>query len=137
MAESISFPLKLWLFFNYSKARKALTERQKDLEMKTQQLEVKLSNKTEEEIKKARRKSTQAGECPCPSAAGGERSPVGSRSRVGCNCPPTCALLGFYDCSYKIQVIRATNLFGIKSSQETSPVFPSQMSQNYYFADWG
>ncbi|XP_068769343.1 growth arrest-specific protein 7 isoform X5 [Struthio camelus] len=45
-----------------SKARKALTERQKDLEMKTQQLEVKLSNKTEEEIKKARRKSTQAGD---------------------------------------------------------------------------
>lgn len=45
-----------------SKARKALTERQKDLEMKTQQLETKLSNKTEEEIKKARRKSTQAGE---------------------------------------------------------------------------
>uniref|UniRef100_A0A8C6YJL7 Growth arrest specific 7 n=1 Tax=Naja naja TaxID=35670 RepID=A0A8C6YJL7_NAJNA len=44
------------------KARKALTERQKDLEMKTQQLEIKLSNKTEEEIKKARRKSTQAGE---------------------------------------------------------------------------
>ncbi|NWR22513.1 GAS7 protein, partial [Emberiza fucata] len=43
-------------------ARKALTERQKDLEMKTQQLEVKLSNKTEEEIKKARRKSTQAGD---------------------------------------------------------------------------
>lgn len=39
-----------------------MTERQKDLEMKTQQLEVKLSNKTEEEIKKARRKSTQAGE---------------------------------------------------------------------------
>ncbi|XP_006029409.2 growth arrest-specific protein 7 [Alligator sinensis] len=44
------------------KARKALTERQKDLEMKTQQLETKLSNKTEEEIKKARRKSTQAGD---------------------------------------------------------------------------
>ncbi|XP_071881909.1 growth arrest-specific protein 7 isoform X2 [Anas platyrhynchos] len=44
------------------KARKALTERQKDLEAKTQQLEVKLSNKTEEEIKKARRKSTQAGD---------------------------------------------------------------------------
>ncbi|NXA56185.1 GAS7 protein, partial [Nothocercus julius] len=44
------------------KARKALTERQKDLETKTQQLEVKLSNKTEEEIKKARRKSTQAGD---------------------------------------------------------------------------
>lgn len=45
-----------------------MTERQKDLEMKTQQLEVKLSNKTEEEIKKARRKSTQAGEYLCPSA---------------------------------------------------------------------
>lgn len=30
--------------------------------MKTQQLEIKLTNKTEEEIKKARRKSTQAGE---------------------------------------------------------------------------
>ncbi|KAM9120252.1 growth arrest-specific protein 7 isoform 2-T2 [Pangshura tecta] len=44
------------------KARKALTERQKDLEMKTQQLEIKLSNKAEEEIKKARRKSTQAGD---------------------------------------------------------------------------
>lgn len=29
--------------------------------MKTQQLEIKLSNKTEEDIKKARRKSTQAG----------------------------------------------------------------------------
>ncbi|MBZ3888927.1 Growth arrest-specific protein 7 [Sciurus carolinensis] len=42
------------------KARKALTERQRDLEMKTQQLEIKLSNKTEEDIKKARRKSTQA-----------------------------------------------------------------------------
>ncbi|XP_033895602.1 growth arrest-specific protein 7 isoform X2 [Acipenser ruthenus] len=44
------------------KARKALTDRQKDLEMKTQQLEIKLSNKTEEDIKKARRKSTQAGD---------------------------------------------------------------------------
>ncbi|EPY86760.1 growth arrest-specific protein 7 [Camelus ferus] len=43
-------------------ARKALTERQRDLEMKTQQLEIKLSNKTEEDIKKARRKSTQAGD---------------------------------------------------------------------------
>uniref|UniRef100_A0A8D2CPC6 F-BAR domain-containing protein n=1 Tax=Sciurus vulgaris TaxID=55149 RepID=A0A8D2CPC6_SCIVU len=42
------------------KARKALTERQRDLEMKTQQLEIKLSNKTEEDIKKAQRKSTQA-----------------------------------------------------------------------------
>uniref|UniRef100_A0A3Q3ENY7 Growth arrest specific 7 n=1 Tax=Kryptolebias marmoratus TaxID=37003 RepID=A0A3Q3ENY7_KRYMA len=44
------------------KARKALTDRQKDLELKTQQLETKLSNKSEEEIKKARRKSTQAGD---------------------------------------------------------------------------
>ncbi|XP_040186812.1 growth arrest-specific protein 7 isoform X2 [Rana temporaria] len=44
------------------KARKALAERQKDLEVKTQQLEIKLSNKTEEDIKKARRKSTQAGD---------------------------------------------------------------------------
>ncbi|XP_043439054.1 growth arrest-specific protein 7 isoform X5 [Prionailurus bengalensis] len=44
------------------KARKALTERQRDLEIKTQQLEIKLSNKTEEDIKKARRKSTQAGD---------------------------------------------------------------------------
>uniref|UniRef100_A0A672HVL5 Growth arrest-specific 7a n=1 Tax=Salarias fasciatus TaxID=181472 RepID=A0A672HVL5_SALFA len=41
------------------KARKALADRQKDLEVKTQQLEIKLSNKTEEDIKKARRKSTQ------------------------------------------------------------------------------
>ncbi|MBN3310793.1 GAS7 protein, partial [Amia calva] len=44
------------------KSRKALAERQKDLEMKTQQFEIKLSNKTEEDIKKARRKSTQAGD---------------------------------------------------------------------------
>ncbi|XP_075435715.1 growth arrest-specific protein 7 isoform X2 [Ascaphus truei] len=44
------------------KARKALSERQKDLEVKTQQLEIKLSNKTEDDIKKARRKSTQAGD---------------------------------------------------------------------------
>lgn len=44
------------------KARKALVDRQKDLEVKTQQLEIKLSNKTEEDIKKARRKSTQAGD---------------------------------------------------------------------------
>nr|XP_040143637.1 growth arrest-specific protein 7-like [Ictidomys tridecemlineatus] len=44
------------------KAQKALTEQQRDLEMKTQQLEIKLSNKTEEDIKKARRKSTQAGD---------------------------------------------------------------------------
>lgn len=50
------------LDFSPLQARKALTERQKDLEMKTQQLEIKLSNKTEEDIKKARRKSTQAGE---------------------------------------------------------------------------
>ncbi|XP_033987910.1 growth arrest-specific protein 7-like isoform X3 [Trematomus bernacchii] len=44
------------------KARKALADRQKDLELKTQQLEIKLSNKIEEDIKKARRKSTQAGD---------------------------------------------------------------------------
>lgn len=43
-------------------ARKALADRQKDLELKTQQLEIKLSNKIEEDIKKARRKSTQAGQ---------------------------------------------------------------------------
>ncbi|XP_061823128.1 growth arrest-specific protein 7-like isoform X2 [Nerophis lumbriciformis] len=45
-----------------SKARKALADRQKELELKTQQLELKLSNKIEEDIKKARRKSTQAGD---------------------------------------------------------------------------
>ncbi|XP_069374128.1 growth arrest-specific protein 7 isoform X2 [Paralichthys olivaceus] len=45
-----------------SKARKALADRQKELELKTQQLEIKLSNKIEEDIKKARRKSTQAGD---------------------------------------------------------------------------
>ncbi|XP_030631532.1 growth arrest-specific protein 7 [Chanos chanos] len=44
------------------KARKALADRQKDLEVKTQQLEIKLSSKIEEDIKKARRKSTQAGD---------------------------------------------------------------------------
>ncbi|KAG7459358.1 hypothetical protein MATL_G00209840 [Megalops atlanticus] len=44
------------------KARRALADRQKDLEVKTQQLEVRLTNKTEEDIKKARRKSTQAGD---------------------------------------------------------------------------
>ncbi|KAM9557943.1 growth arrest-specific protein 7-like [Salvelinus alpinus] len=44
------------------KARKALVDRQKDLEVKTQQLEIKLSNKIEEDIKKAQRKSTQAGD---------------------------------------------------------------------------
>lgn len=44
------------------KARKALSDRQKDLELKTQQLEIKLSSKIEEDIKKARRKSTQAGQ---------------------------------------------------------------------------
>ncbi|XP_010785367.1 growth arrest-specific protein 7-like, partial [Notothenia coriiceps] len=42
--------------------RRALADRQKDLEVKTQQLEIKISNKTEEDIKKARRKSTQAGD---------------------------------------------------------------------------
>ncbi|XP_036004639.1 growth arrest-specific protein 7a [Fundulus heteroclitus] len=49
-------------FAGVEKARKALADRQKDLEVKTQQLEIKLSNKTEEDIKKARRKSTQAGD---------------------------------------------------------------------------
>uniref|UniRef100_A0AAY4BMU8 Growth arrest-specific protein 7 n=1 Tax=Denticeps clupeoides TaxID=299321 RepID=A0AAY4BMU8_9TELE len=44
------------------KARKALAERQKDLDLKTLQLETKLSTKVEEEIRKARRKSTQAGD---------------------------------------------------------------------------
>uniref|UniRef100_A0A3Q3N380 Growth arrest-specific 7a n=1 Tax=Mastacembelus armatus TaxID=205130 RepID=A0A3Q3N380_9TELE len=46
-------------YASVEKARKALADRQKDLEVKTQQLEIKLSNKTEEDIKKARRKSTQ------------------------------------------------------------------------------
>lgn len=46
----------------YCQARKALADRQKELELKTQQLEIKLSNKIEEDIKKARRKSTQAGQ---------------------------------------------------------------------------
>ncbi|MBZ3889231.1 Growth arrest-specific protein 7 [Sciurus carolinensis] len=44
------------------KAQKALTEQQRDLEMKNQQLEIKLNNKMEEDIKKAQRKSTQAGD---------------------------------------------------------------------------
>ncbi|KAG7248434.1 hypothetical protein CRUP_002951, partial [Coryphaenoides rupestris] len=47
-------------YASVEKARRALADRQKDLEVKTQQLELKLSNKTEEDIKKARRKSTQA-----------------------------------------------------------------------------
>uniref|UniRef100_A0A3Q3KDK7 Growth arrest specific 7 n=1 Tax=Monopterus albus TaxID=43700 RepID=A0A3Q3KDK7_MONAL len=50
------------------KARKALADRQKELELKTQQLEIKLSNKIEEDIKKARRKSTQAGQSRCQSS---------------------------------------------------------------------
>ncbi|XP_067089372.1 growth arrest-specific protein 7a [Osmerus mordax] len=49
-------------FGGVEKARKALADRQKDLDMKTQQLEVKHMNKHEEDIKKARRKSTQAGD---------------------------------------------------------------------------
>ncbi|KAM4530816.1 growth arrest-specific protein 7a isoform 1-T1 [Odontesthes bonariensis] len=49
-------------YASVEKSRKALADRQKDLEVKTQQLEIKLSNKTEEDIKKARRKSTQAGD---------------------------------------------------------------------------
>lgn len=64
----LSFLLHLFIppIFFLQQARKALAERQKDLEVKTQQLEIKLSNKTEEDIKKARRKSTQAGKKqPC------------------------------------------------------------------------
>ncbi|MBZ3880845.1 Collagen alpha-1(XXVIII) chain, partial [Sciurus carolinensis] len=38
-----------------------ISESKRDLEMKTQQLEIKLSNKMEEDIKKVRRKSTQTG----------------------------------------------------------------------------
>ncbi|MBZ3870841.1 Growth arrest-specific protein 7 [Sciurus carolinensis] len=49
-------------YVSMEKAQKALTEQQRDLEMKTQQLEIKLSNKTKEDIKKAWRKSTQAGD---------------------------------------------------------------------------
>uniref|UniRef100_A0A8C6PRJ7 Growth arrest specific 7 n=1 Tax=Nothobranchius furzeri TaxID=105023 RepID=A0A8C6PRJ7_NOTFU len=44
------------------KARKALADRQKELELKSQQMEMKLSSKIEEDMKKARRKSTQAGD---------------------------------------------------------------------------
>ncbi|TNN50626.1 Growth arrest-specific protein 7 [Liparis tanakae] len=49
-------------YASVEKARRALGDRQKELELKTQQLEIKLSNKIEEDIKKARRKSTQAGD---------------------------------------------------------------------------
>ncbi|MBZ3891316.1 Growth arrest-specific protein 7 [Sciurus carolinensis] len=42
------------------KAQKALTKQQRDLQMKTKQLEIKLSNKMEEDIKKSWKKSTQA-----------------------------------------------------------------------------
>uniref|UniRef100_A0A8C2WXZ3 Growth arrest specific 7 n=1 Tax=Cyclopterus lumpus TaxID=8103 RepID=A0A8C2WXZ3_CYCLU len=49
-------------YASVEKSRKALADRQKDLEVKTQQLEIKLSNKTEEDIKKARRKSHKAGD---------------------------------------------------------------------------
>ncbi|KAK7918599.1 hypothetical protein WMY93_009883 [Mugilogobius chulae] len=45
------------------KARKALVDRQKELDLKTQQLDLKVnSSKAEEDMKKARRKSTQAGD---------------------------------------------------------------------------
>lgn len=55
--------MQLWDRISYlPQARKALADRQKELELKTQQLEIKLSNKIEEDIKKARRKSTQAGQ---------------------------------------------------------------------------
>ncbi|XP_037134775.1 growth arrest-specific protein 7 isoform X1 [Syngnathus acus] len=49
-------------YASVEKARKTLADRQKELELKTQQLEIKLNTKTEEDIKKARRKSTQAGD---------------------------------------------------------------------------
>uniref|UniRef100_A0A8C6SP45 Growth arrest specific 7 n=1 Tax=Neogobius melanostomus TaxID=47308 RepID=A0A8C6SP45_9GOBI len=50
-------------FTSVEKARKALAERQKELELKTQQMDIKVNNsKMEEDIKKARRKSTQAGD---------------------------------------------------------------------------
>ncbi|CAB1418976.1 unnamed protein product [Pleuronectes platessa] len=49
-------------YASVEKSRKALADRQKDLEVKTQQLEIKHGNKMEEDIKKARRKSTQAGD---------------------------------------------------------------------------
>nr|XP_029134404.1 growth arrest-specific protein 7-like isoform X2 [Labrus bergylta] len=49
-------------YASVEKARKALADRQKELELKTQQQEIKLSSKIEEDIKKARRKSTQAGD---------------------------------------------------------------------------
>uniref|UniRef100_A0A8C5GME8 Growth arrest-specific protein 7-like n=1 Tax=Gouania willdenowi TaxID=441366 RepID=A0A8C5GME8_GOUWI len=44
------------------KARRALCERQKDLEVKSHLMEIKLSSKMEEDMKKAQRKSTQAGD---------------------------------------------------------------------------
>uniref|UniRef100_A0A8C2G3Q3 Growth arrest specific 7 n=1 Tax=Cyprinus carpio TaxID=7962 RepID=A0A8C2G3Q3_CYPCA len=49
-------------FAAVEKARKALANRQKDLELKSQQLEIKLSSKMEEDIKKVRRRSTLAGD---------------------------------------------------------------------------
>ncbi|VTJ60353.1 Hypothetical predicted protein [Marmota monax] len=42
-------------YVSVEKAQNALTEWQRDLEMKAQQLEIKLSNKTEEDFKKAQR----------------------------------------------------------------------------------
>lgn len=83
----------------YPQARKALADRQKELELKTQQLEIKLSNKIEEDIKKARRKSTQAGQSQgskvklpghcgvavslrCLLLRGGEHCPSGSHMSV-------------------------------------------------------
>uniref|UniRef100_A0A1A7XPZ6 Growth arrest-specific 7 n=1 Tax=Iconisemion striatum TaxID=60296 RepID=A0A1A7XPZ6_9TELE len=44
------------------KARKALADRQKELELKSQQMKMKLSSKIDEDMKRARRKSTQAGD---------------------------------------------------------------------------
>ncbi|XP_019714946.1 growth arrest-specific protein 7-like [Hippocampus comes] len=62
-------------YVSVEKARKALADRQKELELKTQQLEIKLNTKTEEDIKKARRKSTQAGQ---------SRGRGGSKVTLGC-----------------------------------------------------
>ncbi|MBZ3887719.1 Growth arrest-specific protein 7 [Sciurus carolinensis] len=53
----LKFPTKLQM----EKAQRVLTECQRDLEIKIQQLEIKLSNKMEEDIKKAWSNSTQTG----------------------------------------------------------------------------
>lgn len=67
--------------------------------MKTQQLEIKLSNKTEEDIKKARRKSTQAGECrellpTCPHLGKGAQQGEGWGMRYQEGTAPMVRLAG-------------------------------------------